>query len=167
MNTNTAEQYPVPDSVKNERIRILNIVANLEKQLVDVNRKSDLGYDPSYSRTAAKLQKRIAGTKQRVAVYDKKIARLIAAQTSDASKAARIACYDAATIFESRLAAFVQSAEAVKTTAAVLAASLMIADAGMPLSTQMVGSGIKLQGFGSNAKPPLALNTLFESHGES
>ena len=173
--TNTAEKYePVRDSTRTERQRLVADISDLQKRLADTERRSELGADPAYSRTAARLRKQINTACEKVQAFDEKQRLLDAARNGAAAKAAQKEAQKAARNFEEKLAAFAASASALKVSAAALADALQIRDPGIWPSIQSVDTtvrgrvievlglaGIKMVGFGSFAKPSEPLTRRF------
>ena len=119
---NTAEHYR--DSTRTERERLVAVRTNLQKRLADTERRSELGADPAYSRTAARLRKQIITACEKVETFDEKQRLLDAARTGPAAKAAQKEAQKAASYFEEKLAAFAESASALKVCSSVSVADL-------------------------------------------
>lgn len=172
---NTAEKYePVRDSTRTERQRLVATVTELQKRLADAEKRSELAADPAYSRTAAKLRKQINTACEKVEAFDEKHKALDARRESNATAKATAAARLASVKFEKALLAAASAAAELKKSAATLADELQVATEIWPSRhtvdtavrgrvIEVLGSvGIKLDGFGSSAKPSEPLTRRFE-----
>ena len=170
----TAHYITIRDSTRTERERLLATVTDLQKRLADTERRSELGFDPAYSRTAARLRKEVITAREKVEAFNKKQGLLNAARTGEDARAAQKEAQKAARDFEERLVAFAAAASTLKTKAAILADALQVEIGLWPsrreVDTAVKGrvieilgsAGIKLEGFVSSEKPSQPLTSQFE-----
>ena len=165
----------VRDSIRTERERLANDVSTLQKRLAAVEQRSELGFDPAYSRTAATIKRQLTAANEAVALFDTKQQGLHAAQTGSAAKAAQAQAQNAAKLFEEKLTAFAAAASMLKAKTAALADALQIHEPGLWPSRGSVDEAIrsriidvlgstanvKLPSYGTSGKVAKSLSTRF------
>lgn len=175
MNTVIDSFVPKRASVRAARDLILAKIAEVDGQLSDVEGRSRIAPDPSYSRSAVVLRQQRQKLFDKLDVFDAEQKRIEAAETSTETKVAKNKAFKAAKLFEQRLQALSEAAFDLKESIMQLNKAAKIRDPGHPLHknvlepelssriVDVIGSVIPLAGYGSSlAKRPEEIWKHFE-----
>ena len=171
----TAEQYePRRSSVRADRARILNSIAELEQRHAEAASKAEYG-DPSYTRLKFKLRKQVESERQKLAQFDERHQTIEAAEKSDDAFRAWQRANKSAIAFERDLTKLAKSAAKLKEAGAEVARTIKNRDMGVWPSRRLIDEAIRgrvldslgdiaqvrLPGYGSSGKRAVRLDQKF------
>jgi len=171
------DHEPGRASVRSERSRLVTTIEDLQAKLANAEARAD--YDPTFARLAHKYRGQLSEAKQRLADFDANQAALDKVRSGKPAADAQRAAKRAAAKFEKCLHELASAALALKQAGGELAAVQQCFDPGLWPSKQAIdiavrarvievlgsAADIKLQGFGSSAKPAVPLSERFGSDG--